>query len=220
MSVIISPIKGTELAKPAKPDPPLKNEWEGNGATHKELVGYLPDITKVGNTYNYFNYIESRWTDGMCLKTSVLNHAEVHDKTGLLVINYPGSENQVKGFYLSVTLPDEREPIAQLYIDTCEKEFAKEIHLGFVRKYKMILDASRLMELGFEPLCKRKKEEAVNDTLLWLKGQHSGLIKRLDNKLRVSPNKGVRLARNIISQMARTTWEALGEASERRRGHL
>lgn len=180
----------------------------------------MPDITKAGNTYNYFNYIESRWTDGMCLKTSVLNHAEVHHKTELLTISHPESENKVNGFYLSVTLPNEKEPIAQLYIDTCEKDIAKEIHLGFVRRYNTILDASRLMELGFEPLCKRKKEEAVNETLLYLKGQHSRLIKRFDNKLRVSPNKGVRLARNIISQMARTTWEAASKATEKRKGHL
>ncbi|MDO8548622.1 MAG: hypothetical protein Q7S39_00530 [Ignavibacteria bacterium] len=218
-TILFPGVQGAPSAE-SKSDPPLKNEWKYNDVSVRELVGYLPDITAAGDKYNYFNYIESRWTDGMCLKTSVVYKKQEHYKTGLLIISHPSSKDEVKGFYVSVTLPGERDPVSQLYIATTDREIAKEIHLEFIRRYNMILDASRLMRLGFEVLCNRKKEEAVNDTLLWLQGQHSRLIKRFDNKLRVSPNHGTALAGNILSQMARTIWEAMGEAAQRKSGKI
>ncbi|OGI20256.1 MAG: hypothetical protein A3B68_05385 [Candidatus Melainabacteria bacterium RIFCSPHIGHO2_02_FULL_34_12] len=218
------PFKTTQLEPPVKLTEqkplPYRNEWRDGNVSFWELVGYLPDNTAAGDKYNYFNHIQSRWTDGMWLKTSVLSNAQVHHRTGLLEISYPRDENEVRGFYLSVTLPDERAPVSQFYIDTTDREIAKNIHMEFISRYNMIVvDKSRLMRLGFEVLCNYKKEEAVNEALLWLKGQHSGLV-RCDNKVRVSPNKGVALARNILSQMARTTWEAMGEAAQRRRGKI
>ena len=212
-----------ETTTPAQPEsrfPIYKKEWKDDDVTHWETEGYQPDNTAVGDKCNYFNYIESRWADNMWLKTSVLSHARVHYKTGLLEISHPRNEKEVKGFYLSVTLPGEREPIAQLYIDTCDKEIAKNIHLEFVSIYRRYLDASRLMKFGFEPLCHSIKEEAVNNTLIWLKAQHSELITRFDNKQRKSPNRGTALARNILSQMARDIFSAMNEASEKRMGHL
>lgn len=217
---LLSPGVQRASSEPAEPEPPYRNEWKYNDVSCYELVGYLPDNTAAGKKYNYFNHIQSIWTDGMQLKTSAIRNAQVHYKTGLLETSHPSSEDEIRGFYLSVTLPSEREPVSQLYIDTCEREIAKEIHLEFVRRYNMILNASRIMRLGFEVFCNRKKEEAVNETLLWLQGQHSILITRFDNKLRVSPNHGTALASNILSRMARTTWEALPEAYERRSGKI